>query len=72
MARPSMATLPADGATKPAIRFSSVVLPQPEAPMTTLKLPSCKSREISRNTSTAQPAASNVTPTLCKRIIAPP
>jgi hypothetical protein len=38
--RPSSRICPVDGGRKPAMQFSKVVLPQPEAPSATTKSPS--------------------------------
>ncbi len=50
---PATATDPASGRSIPAIRFSSVVLPDPEGPIKPRNSPSGTSSEMSRSTGIA-------------------
>src|SRR6185437_5340975 len=72
---PSMTTVPLSGRTNPAIRFSRVVLPQPEGPTSATNSPSCTLKLIfsmtcRRPLSDGKPLLSSRTSILVR--IAPP
>src|ERR1700712_3500893 len=66
----SILTLPEEGAINPAIVLSNVVLPQPDGPSTTVKLPSGSARSIPERTVWAPRGVSKVTLSESTRIMA--
>src|SRR5207248_6771576 len=56
MRRPSIVMLPAVGVSSPPMRFSRVVLPEPDGPMSATKSPRGMSRSMPCRTSIVSPA----------------
>ena len=65
MTSPSIVIVPSSGTSRPATRFSSVDLPQPDGPITATNSPAAMSRSTPRRARTGASSASNVlrTPT---------